>query len=618
LICQEIYNQYIFKGGVYCLGFPMGTTFIQEPYIVHFPNEGIVEKVILTTYCQVNNLDFPIEVGFNINENKVSLTNNDNYSFVRHGSLENNNLSGTVGFHILQKDITDFVNSTSDSLTIFIEENLIPPEDSPNQYFTGFTLTIIYSLSNGTNFTLQQYINSGYDGLSKSTLLTIENQKNPNDDAFLGILSDRIGQTLSDGYNFYLNSGQIGTINMVNEPFNVAGVMGSFHFSDDMGVGLYGNNSNFPINGNNGFMKLPNITNVFEAKVEYISGTLNMPNNILLGYNLVYSTPCEPFEVFVPRDTTLCQGASFSLQASGGQRYKWLPETGLSCYDCANPTFTADTTTFYSLQIFNSDSCSVIRTVRLFVEEPKSVSVQSTNASFCGGATGSVIMQSNAFYNRYSLDGVLFPVGFTLSNLNSGLHEIVGVSETGCSSFPITVAVDSINSTDADFWRTPLEGSSPLNVSIENKSQQATNFLWQVDTLFFQNIPNPYTFTEPGWHTITLYAWKYDTLCADTVSKTVFVRIPQIIPTAFTPNNDGDNDVWELPYIDVLYPENQVFVYNRWGNLLYSSKKGAYATNPWDGTFEGKPLPVGSYFYVLETNNPDFPKMNGQVSVIRK
>jgi gliding motility-associated-like protein len=155
-------------------------------------------------------------------------------------------------------------------------------------------------------------------------------------------------------------------------------------------------------------------------------------------------------------------------------------------------------------------------------------------------------------------------------------------------------------------------------VNFENKSEQATNFLWKVDTLFFQNIPNPYTFTEPGWHTITLYAWKYDTLCADTVSKTVFVRIPQIIPTAFTPNNDGDNDVWELPYVDVLYPENQVFVYNRWGNLLYSSQKGAYATNPWDGTFEGKPLPVGSYFYVIETNNPDYPKMNGQVSVIRK
>ena len=596
----------------------MGTTFIQEPYIAHFPNEGIVEKVILTTYCQVNNLDFPLEVGFNINENKVSLTNNDNYSFVRHGSLENNNLSGTVGFHILQKDITDFVNSTSDSLIIFIEENLIPPDDSPNQYFTGFTLTIIYSQSNGMNFTLQQYLNSGYDGLSKSTLLTIENQKNPNEDAFLGILSDRIGQTLSDGYNFYLNSEQIGTINMVNEPFNVAGVMGSFHFSDDIGEGLFGNNSNFPINGNNGFMKLPNNTNVFEVKVEYISGTLNMPNNILLGYNLVYSTPCEPIEVSAPRDTTLCQGASLALLASGGQRYKWLPETGLSCYDCANPTFTADTTTFYSLQIFSSDSCSVIKTVRLFVEEPKTVSAQSTNASFCGGSTGSVIMQSNAFYNRYSVDGVLFPVGTTLSNLSSGSHEIVGVSETGCSSVPITVAIDSINTTVADFWRTPLEGTAPLNVNFENKSEQATNFLWQVDTLFFQNIPNPYTFTEPGWHTITLYAWKYDTLCADTVSKTVFVRIPQIIPTAFTPNNDGDNDVWELPYIDILFPENQVFVYNRWGNLLYTSKKGAYATQAWDGNFEGKPLPVGSYFYVIEFNDEDYPKATGQVSVIRK
>lgn len=500
-----------------------------------------------------------------------------------------------------------------------------PPDKCQSCHIGTFVIVIIYESQNGQNVSFTQILNQNPEFNSKEINLSISNSKVNSNDIGIGIMSDVLGFGSEDGFKFSINNQEIGCLCSKDKPEDISGVMGCFNYGNNLFIGLCDDSPDSLMNGSNGIVKLyPNqiVNNNINLKTVYNDNNyplnLVIPHNFLLGYNLVYSTPCEPFEVVVPRDTTLCQGTSLSLQASGGQRYKWLPETGLSCYDCANPTFTADTTTFYSLQIFNSDSCSVIRTVRLFVEEPKTVSVQSTSASFCGGATGGVIMQANAFYPRYSVNGTLFPMGNNLQNLASGNYTVVGISKEGCPSFPLQVTVDSINNTVADFWRTPLEGAAPLNVSFVNKSEQASFYLWQVDSLFYQDIPNPYTFTEPGWHTIKLYAWKYDTLCADTVSKTVFVRIPQIIPTAFTPNNDGDNDVWELPYIDVLYPENQVFVYNRWGNLLYTSQKGAYASNPWDGTFEGNQLPVGSYFYVIETNNPDFPKMNGQVSVIRK
>ncbi|HIP32757.1 MAG TPA: T9SS type B sorting domain-containing protein, partial [Crocinitomicaceae bacterium] len=61
-----------------------------------------------------------------------------------------------------------------------------------------------------------------------------------------------------------------------------------------------------------------------------------------------------------------------------------------------------------------------------------------------------------------------------------------------------------------------------------------------------------------------------------------------------------NNDFWEILYLDEVYPENQVFVYNRWGNLVYSSDKGDYNGRPWRGDFEGKNVAVGSYFYVIE------------------
>jgi gliding motility-associated-like protein len=85
------------------------------------------------------------------------------------------------------------------------------------------------------------------------------------------------------------------------------------------------------------------------------------------------------------------------------------------------------------------------------------------------------------------------------------------------------------------------------------------------------------------------------------------------IPTAFTPDGDNVNDVWNIQDLDLNYPENQVFVYNRWGSLLYASDKGKYSTKPWNGTFNDKELPVGSYYFIIETG--DEP-LNGIVSIV--
>jgi gliding motility-associated-like protein len=626
LFCQGIFKQEIIKGGVSIIGNSLASSAFLENQVINFPNNGNIKDAYLLTYLPRPSNNFKFNQNIYINNFPLSISDKDVVSVVKTIFPNSQTLVnyGIFDYAICYKSILSLLNSIDNTLT-YRTDMYNPPNDCQGCHIGTFVIVIIYESQNGQNISISQILNQNSEFNSKEINLSISNPIFNSSDIGIGIMSDVLGFGSEDGFKFSINNQEIGCLCSKDKPEDISGVMGCLNFENNLLIGLCDDSADSLMNGSNGIMRLNpnqilnyNINLKTEYNVNNYPLNLVIPHNFLLGYNLVYSTPCEPFEVVVPRDTMLCQGASLSLQASGGQRYKWLPETGLSCYDCANPTFTADTTTFYSLQIINSDSCSVIRTVRLFVEEPKSVSVQSTNASFCGGTTGSVIMQSNAFYPRYSVNGTLFPLGNNLQNLASGNYTVVGISASGCSSFPIQVAVDSINTTVADFWRTPLEGTAPLNVNFENKSEQATNFLWKVDTLFFQNIPNPYTFTEPGWHTITLFAWKYDTLCADTFSKTVFVRIPQIIPTAFTPNNDGDNDVWELPYIDVLYPENQVFVYNRWGNLLYSSQKGAYATNPWDGTFEGKPLPVGSYFYVIETNNPDFPKMNGQVSVIRK
>ena len=85
------------------------------------------------------------------------------------------------------------------------------------------------------------------------------------------------------------------------------------------------------------------------------------------------------------------------------------------------------------------------------------------------------------------------------------------------------------------------------------------------------------------------------------------------IPTIITPNNDGYNDTWIIKNID-LFPDAEVFVFNRWGEQVFHTKN--LLANPWDGTSDGKQLPTDSYHYVLHLNNGSEPR-SGVISIIK-
>jgi gliding motility-associated-like protein len=85
------------------------------------------------------------------------------------------------------------------------------------------------------------------------------------------------------------------------------------------------------------------------------------------------------------------------------------------------------------------------------------------------------------------------------------------------------------------------------------------------------------------------------------------------IPDIITPNNDGFNDTWKIKNID-LFPNAEVFVFTRWGKLVFNSKN--LAANPWDGTYKGQLLPTDSYHYILHLNDGSKPR-SGVISIIR-
>ncbi|MDA0973173.1 MAG: gliding motility-associated C-terminal domain-containing protein, partial [Bacteroidetes bacterium] len=87
------------------------------------------------------------------------------------------------------------------------------------------------------------------------------------------------------------------------------------------------------------------------------------------------------------------------------------------------------------------------------------------------------------------------------------------------------------------------------------------------------------------------------------------------VPDGFTPNGDAYNNGWELANVG-LFPGMVVQVFNRWGDELFQSPPGY--PEPWDGEYDGSPLPVGTYYYVIELNDPLFPDpITGPLTIFR-
>jgi gliding motility-associated-like protein len=85
-----------------------------------------------------------------------------------------------------------------------------------------------------------------------------------------------------------------------------------------------------------------------------------------------------------------------------------------------------------------------------------------------------------------------------------------------------------------------------------------------------------------------------------------------IIPNAFTPNGDGINDIWIIEGIN-SFPNYIVEVFNRWGQLVY---QGFYGDNEWDGRFNDKFVPAGSYVYVIRLYDRELKDYTGIVTVL--
>ena len=206
----------------------------------------------------------------------------------------------------------------------------------------------------------------------------------------------------------------------------------------------------------------------------------------------------------------------------------------------------------------------------------------------------------------------------------SGLYDIklIATSNNGCKD----TIIKQVNLTPRPSAGFQYAVSAGINVgttvTFVDTSQYATGWNWNFGDANNSGsiLQNPSTiYYENGVFVVTQIV-RDDYGCTDTARVAIRINnitneISTLIPNAISPNGDGKNDVWKLEFLKLLYPNAEVDIFSRWGEQLFSSK--GYS-EPWDGTFKGQLLPVGTYYYVINLNDSSIPEpLKGGILLIR-
>ncbi|MCW3114888.1 MAG: hypothetical protein JWR18_3284 [Segetibacter sp.] len=231
-------------------------------------------------------------------------------------------------------------------------------------------------------------------------------------------------------------------------------------------------------------------------------------------------------------------------------------------------------------------------------------SVNVTQAKEISGISGTFVFSGNGI----SSNGNFNP---NVAGTGTATVTYTFTSAAGCTdsaSQTIEVVANPVVSISSPVY--VLEGgTAELNPSIDGN---ATKFLWTPATyLNNPNIKSPVSSPKDSSITYKLTATTA-TGCEGSSSVTVLIRKSLGIPNTFSPNGDGINDVWNIAAL-ASYPGCVVEVFNRFGNIIFRSV--GYA-KPWDGTFNGSSLPVGVYYYIINTGNGKKP-YTGNVTILK-
>jgi gliding motility-associated-like protein len=169
------------------------------------------------------------------------------------------------------------------------------------------------------------------------------------------------------------------------------------------------------------------------------------------------------------------------------------------------------------------------------------------------------------------------------------------ISREGCYS-------DTVNNT-VEVYEVPRVEAGPDQVILEGAATRLWGNVQVTGSVVLQWSPAVYL-NDPGIATPLanpqvdqLYYLTATTGNTCSAYDSVWVKVlpDLIVPSAFSPNNDGNHDRWEILGL-TRYSSATVQVFNRFGQKVFESKGNNLQ---WDGTWQNKPLPSGTYYYVI-------------------
>lgn len=620
--CHSFAQKLIFKdqikGGVVYSGFMNHNASIQRKLKFDVPSGSEISKIYLLSQASMNDND---SAQVKINGHTYFLKNENSYSdFI----LTANPSAGIFRNYVI--DVTENLkNDIQDS--VLFETYQSGNTSNSNLWTYHSCLMVIYKNQNMANVEIQVY---GADkDISNSEIFVFHNQNSFNSN--LPVLFSFTGNVPPQNYlgtSVYFNNQIIGKLELSDPQMyghDISGVIGSFNYNSFMIEGIHGDQFNDSMVGHDGILNLSSVvSNIdnFQFKLRsdsYTGGISHIPSFFLI----VGETNCESFAPSFPNDSIICKNEPYQMSASGGLKYKWTPQEGLSCYDCPNPTVQTDRSRTWMLEISNNDTCSKMQQVNMTVKTPKFGLIQSQEAE-CSENDGFIQLSqpsSDTKTYQYSLNGgpLSNPTssGQTFNNLPSGTYAI-RVYDTPACFIDTNIEVGKVINAQSIFECLPDEGIAPHTVYPANKSKNSTGQEWFVEGISQGSVLPQYTFTQQGEYEVQLVVWRKDSSCADTSFHRVHVyeEIILEVPNVFTPNADQVND-----YFSVKTNQPDTIKYsinNRWGQVLIASEKYLSNTNE-EKLWDGGESPDGTYFYNISfiTLQGQSTEAQGFVSIVR-
>lgn len=314
----------------------------------------------------------------------------------------------------------------------------------------------------------------------------------------------------------------------------------------------------------------------------------------------------EPVINAAATSEVICLGSTTTLTAGGGVTYQWSPAPDLSDPQASVPVAAPRVSTTYTVIVEDANGCSNTDEVSIRVAQP--FRIQATpDTVMCLGYVLPLWVKGADHYvwKGEGLDDTDSPYPHaTIKALGSYTYEVTGYDADGCFTHDTTlvVSVHPSPSVNAGPDRMTMAGL-PVKLGAQG-SPDITSWSWTPpDYLDCTTCPAPVALPNLSTSYTVEVENRYGCKATDEVVVQVTCDKGAVfLPTAFTPDRDGKNE-WFYPKGRGIKEVTWMRIYDRWGTLVFEKTHFPInnAAAGWDGSWQGKIAPVGSYVYAIET-----------------